>query len=542
MAKYLKHDSELGYIEDGAEIEYIKFNNLRHTIKGFMLGDFDQEGRYFVRPEIRDELISMRKFIIDFDDNMEVCRGELRLDKPITFLITYEGNKATLSLLEKIKFESNYKPNVGAYSNINEYILDEVETSGEINKNIIYQKWNVGEFGGQEIDIFSCDDAVLEKYFGIVNRFKYLLDSNVALMKKEEKLEEVEMEYGVRILDMLKLYPDLLKVVENEISTTIKTKKNVICADKPNFAKAINEIIDKTIEERIDLVKDGEREGFIKNKDAILRDINIKRADSVDVKFERIDTKKNQEDVIIQTINTNQGSLDIDNLDKVREDIKDSADIYASQTKLLEEEARKRAEQAVQTQEEINFVVPFVKKILSIVGGKEFIYSQEYIDAHTPKIEVEATTVATAPKAEVKKDDKKSAPAGSGDVKKDDKKAPAKKASATKSSGGSSSGGKSSGKGTSNASQKTKDDNKSLLTRTGSRVYSGRYRRIPKVDSEQQVNDIDNSENTKKTDMELMSIEEVEKMEKKDISNTVQHKKEERDLPVDTLDEIEIIN
>ena len=34
MAQYLKPDCELGYVEDSAEIAYLKFNNLRHSILG----------------------------------------------------------------------------------------------------------------------------------------------------------------------------------------------------------------------------------------------------------------------------------------------------------------------------------------------------------------------------------------------------------------------------------------------------------------------------------------------------------------------------
>ena len=57
MAQYLKQDSELGYIVDNADIEYSKFNNLRHVVLGCMLGDFDETGAYVVEKEIIQELI-----------------------------------------------------------------------------------------------------------------------------------------------------------------------------------------------------------------------------------------------------------------------------------------------------------------------------------------------------------------------------------------------------------------------------------------------------------------------------------------------------
>ena len=175
MSQYLKPDSMLGYVEDSAQIECLKFNNLRHTILGCMLGDFDEVGAYVVSPDIVSELISMEKYLVQTYDNIELCKSALKLDKQISFMVTFEGNKVTLSLVEKINYEANFLLNSGTYSNINEYVLDSVETSGEVNRNVIYQRWNIKTTPSTIIDIFNCDDSVLEKFFGIVNRFKYLL-------------------------------------------------------------------------------------------------------------------------------------------------------------------------------------------------------------------------------------------------------------------------------------------------------------------------------------------------------------------------------
>ena len=82
----------------------------------------------------------MPKYIVNSMDNIEVCASVLKLDKQITFMVTYETEKVTLSLMEKISFEANNKLNSGTYSNINEYVLDVVETSGTVNKNTIYRR------------------------------------------------------------------------------------------------------------------------------------------------------------------------------------------------------------------------------------------------------------------------------------------------------------------------------------------------------------------------------------------------------------------
>ena len=285
MAQYLKQDSELGYIVDNADIEYSKFNNLRHVVLGCMLGDFDETGAYVVDKEIVQELISMPKHIVESMDNIEICQGELKLDKYISFMVTFEGNKATLSLIEKLNYEANFKLDSGIYSNIVETVLDEVETSGEINRNVLYTRWNIGSFGGNVIDIFSCDNSVLEKYFGIVNRFKYLLESNRILLDKEEELEEIEAEYANEMFEILKRYPKLEKEVVAQIKENLKNRKDALSINKPNFAKTFNEILDNAIQANIDKLDDKEKESFKTEQHNVVNNTNIKKQEVLDIEI-----------------------------------------------------------------------------------------------------------------------------------------------------------------------------------------------------------------------------------------------------------------
>ena len=283
MAKYLKQDCIEGYIDDNAEIEYAQFCNLRHTILGCMMGDFDTQGRYCVAPEIVDELIKMPKYLVDSMDNIEVCASELKLDKQLTFLVTFESDRVTLSLMEKISFEGNIKLNSGTYSNINEYVLDSIETSGVVNKNTIYSMWNIKEQGGTALDVFNMDEQTIAAYFNIVNRFKYLMVANTILLENQQKLEEIESGYANRMLDILKLYPKLKQKVEKELKSTLEEKKDFIKVDKPNFAKTINEIIEKAIENNIDVLNDKEKESFKQEKHQAQMETNILRREVVDL-------------------------------------------------------------------------------------------------------------------------------------------------------------------------------------------------------------------------------------------------------------------
>lgn len=284
MAKYLKQDSDLGYIENSAEIEYLKLNNLRHSILGFMLGDFDEQGFYTISTEIQKELLSMRKFIVNSVDNIDICHGTVMLDKPITFMVTFESDRATLSLVEKISFEANTAINSGAYSNVNEFVLDEVETAGEINRNLVYKRWNIGEFGGEVLGVNSMDATTLALYSGLVNRYKYLLAANKLLLEKEEQLEDIEAEYTLGIVEILSRYPALKAVVEEEVKTQIKDKTKFLRLDKPNFAKTFNEILDQSLENNLSVLDGSELNMFSQERREVIQNRNMRMLGELDVK------------------------------------------------------------------------------------------------------------------------------------------------------------------------------------------------------------------------------------------------------------------
>ena len=315
MAQYLKPDTELGYIEDQAEIENLKFNNLRHTILGCMLGDFDETGAYVVEPEIVKELIELPKYIVETLDNIEICKGILKLDKQISFMVTFEGNKATLTLIEKLSYEANYALNSGAYSNINEYVLDSVETSGEINRNVIYARWNIDTKPGNVIDIFNCDEEVLEKYFGIVNRFKYLLHANRVLIEKEETIEEIEAEYTNAVFEILKHYPKLNDAVIKQVKETLTEKKDLISVKKPFFVKTLNEVLENAIQSNVSQLDEKEKEEFQKEKQNATTVMNIKKAEVLETENVKVDEQA-ELSPNVNRIRTEQGffSQDVVNL------------------------------------------------------------------------------------------------------------------------------------------------------------------------------------------------------------------------------------
>ena len=304
MAKYLKINSKKGYIEDTAAIAHEKFNRMRHVVLGCMLGDFDNNGEYFVTPEIVEELINLEKRIIESIDNIDLCESFLKLDKPITFAITFQNDKATLSLLEKMNHGANFKLNGGAYSNINEYVLSEIETSGAVDKNAVYRMWNVKAGGGQALDIFHMDPETLAKFAGITRRFKYLLSANKKLLQKEEKIEEIESTYFNKMMALIARYPKLKLVVEKEIKTQLDEKSGLLRLDKPNFMKTMNEIVADVIEDHIEVLNEDEQKKFNSDRHKVENEYNLEVTNEIDIKTEKIEHDLNVDPIVLPKIET----------------------------------------------------------------------------------------------------------------------------------------------------------------------------------------------------------------------------------------------
>lgn len=292
MAQYLKKNGKDDYITDIVDIEAARLNNLRHTIIGCMLGDFDDTGRYVMSKEIVKELISMPKFIIDSVDNIDICHGELVLDKSITFAVSFEVDRATLSLLEKVNYGANFKLNSGIYSDVIETVLDSVDTSGVVDRNVIYRMWHISSFGGNRLDILSCGEDVLRKYFGITGRFDYLMRANKVLLDKEKELEEIEAEYALAVLGSMEVYPEFRAAVLESVRKTIFGKPGFVRKDKPNYAKTYNELLENAIEANLGMLTDEQREQFLIDKQNALRDKNVKVADTLKVESVLTDSTK----------------------------------------------------------------------------------------------------------------------------------------------------------------------------------------------------------------------------------------------------------
>ena len=367
MAEYIKNDCEQGFVTDKAEIEFLKFNNLRHTVMGCMLGDFDAKGNYIVAPEIVKELIDMPKYIVDSVENVDVCYSVIKLDKQITFFVTFEGDQVTLSLAEKMNFQGNFKANAGMFSNINEYVLDVVETSGVVDKNVIYAKWHISPYTGSALDVFDMDDETLAQYFGLVNRFKYLMQANNILLQNENALEEAETNYAINMLNILKGYPKLKQEVDKKINEVVNQQPSIVRLDKPGFAKTINEIIVQTVEANKTVLNEKEQQQFEAEQHNAKVDYNIRRAQIVEISnakdtisdienVERQDTK-----CVIETFGRENGQT-----------LQEVASNYIATKKQLALDKTQQAKTLLTTRNEGDLKQSLLDEIVEITGKKVY--------------------------------------------------------------------------------------------------------------------------------------------------------------------------
>lgn len=265
IKKYVKTDSEKGYLEDKDDINYFATSQMKKVAFGCMLGDFDENGLYVVSEKIVGELIKMPKVIVENVEGTDLIRSKIKGDAFFHFILSIEGNKARLSLLEKINYQSNRNLNSGAYNNINEYLLDEMTVPDkDVNRDALYQKYNIAtEDDGDVLSIFDMDELSIALYFNLIEKIKanYLTQNKLVLNEKES--EQIEADYFEAVLDAVSGYADFEGKVLNDFKSNLAEKHNFFVPSKPFYQSAINEILDSVIDLYISDLSDEDRQAFL---------------------------------------------------------------------------------------------------------------------------------------------------------------------------------------------------------------------------------------------------------------------------------------
>ena len=265
VKKYLKFDSEKGYLDNKDDINYFATNQMRKVAFGKMLGDFDENGLYVINAKIVEELIKMPKVVVDIVEGADLIRSTVKADAFFHFILTVEDNKATFKLLEKMQYQSNRDFNTGLYSNINEYIIDEVIVPDkDFDRNALYQKYNIStEKNGDVLSIFDMDELGLALYYNIVEKLKvnYLVQNQMIL--NEKQLEVVEADYFEAVLSIFEEFKEFGGKVTNDVKKDLAEKHSFVIISKPFFQHTVNEILDSYIEQYMHELSPEQKEQFL---------------------------------------------------------------------------------------------------------------------------------------------------------------------------------------------------------------------------------------------------------------------------------------
>ncbi|MFQ6723732.1 MAG: hypothetical protein ACLRFE_00155 [Clostridia bacterium] len=250
VRKFVKLDSEKGYLDNKDDINYYISTLMRKVAFGKMLGDFDENGLYVINQKIVNELIKMPKVVVEVIEDSDLIRSKVKADSFFHFILSIEDNKAVFKLLEKIPYQSNRDFNVGVYSNINEYVLDEmIVTDKDFNRNALYEKYNISvENNGEVLSIFDMDELSIALYYNIVEKLKvnYLVQNELIL--KEKELESVEADYFESMLNVLAEFKEFGDKVVTSVKEDLAQKHSFVIISKPFFQKTVNEIVDSYID------------------------------------------------------------------------------------------------------------------------------------------------------------------------------------------------------------------------------------------------------------------------------------------------------
>ena len=265
IKKFIKFDSEKGYLDNKDDINYFATSQMRRVAFGGMLGDFDENGLYVINEKIVQELIKMPKVIVEMVEEADLIRSRVKADTFFHFILTVEDNKASLKLLEKLYYQSNRDFNSGVYSDINEYVLDEVIVPDkDFDRNALYQKYNIStENNGEVLSIFDMDELSLALYYNIVEKLKvnYLVQNELVL--KEKDIENIEADYFESVLGVLAEFENFGQKVTDGVRNDLAEKYSFVIASKPFFQKTVNEILDSYIDQFINELTIEQREQFL---------------------------------------------------------------------------------------------------------------------------------------------------------------------------------------------------------------------------------------------------------------------------------------
>ncbi len=210
-----------------------------------LLGEYNQNGKYIISPQIITELVKVRKYRRNSFNNAVYCVAQSKVIGDILFEIIFKKNSkdegaATLNVLEHIK-------------KVNGYILNTIKTPISVYKapisprfidhaceafSLIQDAGEGMEYTADKIDeqIYILAKHELSNMLGKLSFEEYNMIYEGFFKKRMEILKDMNNPFSKQILDTFDLEYD-------------KIKNFFLSKKSPLQYKALNELLDKVIED-----------------------------------------------------------------------------------------------------------------------------------------------------------------------------------------------------------------------------------------------------------------------------------------------------
>lgn len=248
-------------------------------IKNNLLGEYDDNGNYYIAPQIVSELIELKKVRKSSYNNSMFCRGSLLGYGEIMFEITFDNSRddddmatSSLFVLEEVEKVNGYlqniiKTKIAEFKSTVDNFLDE-----SYSKFHVTDEDEEGDDEGKEKK--SLEDLNIEDSYILAKKAYMLLLSKLS---EEKMLDAYGKYFTFRLSKLTKLDNEFSNAVLNSFNERYALIEEVFLKEK-NY-KALNELLDACIEEI-----SGTKEIFIQQE----AEFNVECKDALDTFTESV--------------------------------------------------------------------------------------------------------------------------------------------------------------------------------------------------------------------------------------------------------------
>ncbi len=251
-------------------------------LRNFLLGTFDEKGRYEIDKGIISELTALDKVYVDKFENVHLCKSVIKADKCFNFSVVFDDKGATLNLLEKIKYCVD--PTLDGSSIITTKLgFFAIEQSSQHVKEV-YEHFHISDQPTDKYkDLTELTDEEIALILNLYNKIKEIYTRRYMLFARDAEYDKVEMTYLNGVLDVLYDSGALGLSVLNDFEKELVIQKDNINRNTPLIALSLNDILNKCLQKNV-LKKTGEdadvlnqrlsnmRRAYLEGKMALLDD------------------------------------------------------------------------------------------------------------------------------------------------------------------------------------------------------------------------------------------------------------------------------